>query len=173
MRRELPFRGWGPHAPQRGPRPPGSTPGRATAHGFSLVGRLLAPTRMSATLAPRTPLPPRPVKTSAAVDTTYRLLAALVDRDRAGAEAVLDPSACVWWSQSGVLSAVEGAEDAARRLMALLDEQPPTRLAVVGSSPDTVVTSAYFEDDLCWTLEMRVERARVVGVLLRARRLAA
>lgn len=121
----------------------------------------------------RTPLPTRLVTASPAVDSTYQLLAALVNRDVGGAEAVLDDGACVWWSQRGALSAVEGARAAARALADLLDERPPTRLSLVGSGPDTVVTSAYEEDELCWTLELRVERARVVGVYVRGPRLAA
>lgn len=121
----------------------------------------------------RTPLPARPAAASPAVDSTYRLLAALVDRDLGGAEAVLDPSACVWWSQRGALTAVEGPSASARVLADLLDEDPPTRLALIGSGPDTVVTSAYEGDDLRWTLELRVERSRVVGVYLRGARFAA
>lgn len=126
---------------------------------------------MHATTRNRTPLPPRPAVASVAVDSTHRLLAALVDRDLGGAEALFAPTACVWWSQRGALASVEGAEASARALAELIDQEPPTGLSVVGSSPRTTVISAYLDDALAWSLELRLEDERIVGGLLRGTRL--
>lgn len=124
---------------------------------------------MHATPRIRTPLPPRPARASIAVDSTHRLLAAWVHGDLGGVEALLSPSACVWWPQRGGFASVEGAGPLARALLELLAHDPPTRLTVVGSGPATTVTSAYVDDALAWSLEVRVEDERIVGGLLRGR----
>jgi hypothetical protein len=127
---------------------------------------------MYATSRFRTPLPARPAVSSVAIDATHRLLAALVDRDLGGAEALFAPSACVWWSQRGGLASVDGAEPLARALVDLLDASPPTKLSVVGNGARSTVTSAYVNDALAWSLELRLDDERIVGAYLRGARLA-
>lgn len=121
----------------------------------------------------RTPLPPRPALASAAVDSTHRLLAALVDRDAGGVEALFAPSACVWWTRRGAIASVEGAPASAKALLDLLDAAPPTRLAVVGNAASSTVTTAYVQDSLAWSLEIRIEREGIVGAYLRGAHLSA
>ena len=127
---------------------------------------------MHATPRIRTPMPPRPVVASAAIDSTHRLLAALIDRDLGGAEGFVEPSACVWWSQRGALASVEGAHAFTRALADLLEAAPPTRIAIVGSMPGTTVTSEYLDDVIAWTLEIQVCDQRVTGAFLRGTHLA-
>jgi hypothetical protein len=127
---------------------------------------------MHATPRIRTPMPPRPVVASAAVDSTHRLLAALIDQDLGGAEGLFEPSACVWWSQRGALASVEGAHALTRALAELIESAPPTRIAIVGSIGGSSVTSAYVDDVIAWTLEMRVRGDRITGVYLRGAHLA-
>jgi hypothetical protein len=128
---------------------------------------------MDVTTRLRTPLPPRPPAASVAVDSTHQLLEALVEGDLLGVEALLSPSACVWWPRSGGFASVEGAQALARALVELLAHEPPTRLSVVGSSPRTTVTSAYVDDAIAWSLEVRLEDDRIVGGLLRGKQLLA
>jgi len=117
-------------------------------------------------------MPPRPVVASAAVDSTHQLLAALIDRDLGGAELLVEPSACVWWSQRGALASVEGAHALTRALADLLEAVPPTRIAIVASIGGTTVTSAYVDDVIAWTLEVQVRDQRITGAFLRGTHLA-
>lgn len=125
---------------------------------------------MDATLRIRTPLPPRPTSASAAIDSTHRLLAALVDRDLGGAAVLFAPSACVWWSQRGELVNADGPTSIARALVELLDRGPPSRLAVQGL-PRSAVTSAYDGDAIAWTLEIQVEDGAIIGAYVRGAKL--
>jgi hypothetical protein len=114
-----------------------------------------------------TPLPARPAASSVEIDSTHRLLAALLERDLGGAAALFAPTACVWWSQRGSLASVEGADASASALAELLERTPPTRLAVIPTAARTTVTSAYVDEVLAWSLELRVEETQIVGALLR------
>lgn len=127
---------------------------------------------MLATQRIRTPLPPRPASVTAALDATHRLLAALIDGDASAAAALLVPSACVWWAQSSGLSSVDGPPACARALGGLLEAAPPTRLAVVSSGPSSTVTSAYADETLAWSLEIRVGADGITGAFLRGARLS-
>jgi hypothetical protein len=105
---------------------------------------------------------------SAAIDSTHRLLAALVDRDLGGAEGLFTPSACVWWSQrGGGLASVEGAEALARALVSLLDTAPPTRLSIVSTVGSNTITSAYVDEKIAWTLELHLDHDGISGAFLR------
>lgn len=119
----------------------------------------------------RTPLPPRPEGASEAIDTAHRLLAALVDRDLDGASALFAPTACVWWSRRGGLASIEGPGALSRSLVDLLDLAPPTRLALIASSPCSAVTSAYGDERLLWTLELQVAGDEIAAAYLRGARL--
>ena len=126
---------------------------------------------MDATPRSRTPIPPRPVVTSAAMDSTHRLLAALIDRDLIEAEALFEPTACVWFPSRGGLASVEGAEALTRALLELLETSPPTRLAVIGGIGGSTITSAYLDDAIAWTLEIQLHGERITGALLRGAQL--
>jgi hypothetical protein len=105
------------------------------------------------------------------VDSTHRLLAALVERDLGGAAALFSPSACVWWSQRGELANVDGPAAAARALVDLLEREPITRITVHASKCNAV-TSAYAGEAICWTLELQVANDTIVGGYLRGTTLA-
>ncbi len=116
-----------------------------------------------------TPLPPRPASSgsSAAVDATYRLLAALLERDFGALEAELDSDVCSWWTQRGRISSIEGAAAVSRALVALLERAPPTRFDVRVAGAGSCVTSSLVDDALAWSLEVNVAHGRVVGAYVR------
>jgi hypothetical protein len=99
------------------------------------------------------------------------LLAALIDRDLGEAEALFEPTACVWWPSRGGLASVEGPEALTRALMELLETSPPTRLAVIGGAGGSTITSAYVDDEIQWTLEIQLKDAHITGALLRGAQL--
>ena len=105
------------------------------------------------------------------MDAAHRLLAALIARDPGPAEALFAPSACLWWSQRGGLASVEGPGTTTRELIGLLEASTPTRLAIVANGAGSAVTSAYADDAIAWSLELRVEGCAIVGGYLRGAKL--
>jgi len=162
----------GARRPQARPRAPAQIHAGLVVIAKSAGRHLARPASMPATHRNRTPLPPRPASGSAAVDSTHRLLAALVERDIGGAAALFSPSACVWWSQRGGLANVDGAAAAARALVDLLERAPITKLTVHATSRNAV-TSAYQDGDLAWTLELQVVEDAIVGAYVRGTTLVA
>lgn len=122
-------------------------------------------------------LPPRPSVrldgsvapgTRAALEAADRLIVGIVDGDVDAIARELALEVCAWWSGGRGLRSVHGPAAVARALARLLDDLRPERLTSRATPEGSVLVSAIDRDHLLWTIELRPERGRFVGCVVRS-----